>query len=126
MHEHEHLPMGSAEERALAGLLADPSRGTILVVRGPGALLGYAILGYGYSVEFHGVDAFVDELFVAEAHRGKGLGRRLLEAAEQSVRAAGVVALHLEVDHANPAARRLYESLGYRSHPRHLMTKWHA
>jgi ribosomal protein S18 acetylase RimI-like enzyme len=123
-HVHERLAMGPPEERALHQLLADPSRGTLLVARGPGALLGYVVVGFGFSIEFQGVDAFVDELYVDPAHRGQGIGRRLLEAAEASAKAAGVVAFHLEVDHANPDARRLYESLGYAAHPRHLMTKW--
>ncbi len=125
MHRNDPpLPMGPPEEAALRALLDDPSRGTVLVARGPGALLGYLILGFGYSIEFHGVDAFVDELYVAAAHQGKGLGTRLLEAAEESAKVAGIRALHLEVDHANPDAARLYERVGYKVHPRHLMTKW--
>lgn len=46
--------------------------------------------------------------------RGKGLGRRLVEAVADRARAAGAGRLHLEVSEANAAARRMYEVLGFR------------
>ncbi|MCA1818614.1 MAG: N-acetyltransferase family protein [Thermoplasmatota archaeon] len=123
MHEHERLPMGPATEAALARLLADGAFGFVLVALDPEPV-GYAVIGFGYSLEFSGRDAFVDELFVTPTARDVGIGARLLEAAEHGCREAGVAALHLEVDHANAAARRLYERTGYKAHERHLMTRW--
>ena len=45
--------------------------------------------------------------------RGKGLGRKLIEAGEKAARDAGRVDMRLEVRQDNPAAISLYESLGY-------------
>lgn len=124
MHKHEGLAMGAAEEAALALLMREPTRGRILLARTSAGIAGYVVLTFGFSIEFHGVDAFIDELYVEPVQGGAGLGALLLEGAAATARAAGVRALHLEVDHANPDAARLYERLGYKPHPRHLMTKW--
>lgn len=122
---HEHLPPpGKEVEAALRSLLADDRLGCVLVAEQEGQPVGYTVLGFGYSLEFHGRDAFVDELYVADAARGQGLGTLLLDAAEMACRARGIKALHLESGHGNPRATGLYERRGFKAHERHLMTKW--
>ena len=52
--------------------------------------------------------------YVVPAHRGRGLGRRLLDAAVEHARASpGVTILHISVTDAAPAARHLYEQAGF-------------
>ena len=85
---------------------------------------GYVILTLGYSFEFRGRDAFIDELYIEPEFRRRGLGRRALEFAEEKARASGVNALHLEVDRGNDPALELYRRSGYENHGRHLLTKW--
>lgn len=52
--------------------------------------------------------------YVVPAHRGRGLGRLLLEAAVAHARAVpGVTVLHISVTDAAPAARHLYERAGF-------------
>lgn len=58
-------------------------------------------------------DAFIYDIAVDEEHRGRGLGRALLEAAEQWSRERGLSSVSLHVFGANEVARRLYESSGY-------------
>lgn len=56
---------------------------------------------------------FVQALRVFPFLRGSGLGTQLMAAAEQTMRERGVRAAELIVVQNNPAARRLYERLGY-------------
>lgn len=85
---------------------------------------GYVILTLGYSFEFRGRDAFIDELYVEPEFRRMGFGRRAMEFVEERARALSVNALHLEVDRGNDPAVELYRRTGYEDHGRHLMTKW--
>ena len=87
-------------------------------------LAGYVILTLGYSFEYRGREAFVDELYVEEKFRGTGVGRRAMEFVEERARELGVNAMHLEVDRGNDAALALYRRIGYLDHDRYLMTKW--
>lgn len=123
-HAHERISLDAAQRRdALARLLAEPALGVTLVAEGPGGIVGYVLLCLGYSVEFGGRDAFVDEAFVLPESRGAGLGQALLAEAEREARRRGVRAIHLEADHGNPRAAELYRRLGFQDHARHLMTR---
>jgi ribosomal protein S18 acetylase RimI-like enzyme len=117
----EGYPLDETRARAaIAELLANRSLGRIAIA---GERAGYFVLGYGYSLEFHGRDAFLDELYVIPAARGQGLGRAALRYAEEMCREDGIRALHLEVEHGKPDTYRLYEDTGFEDHSRHLMTK---
>lgn len=58
-------------------------------------------------------DAFIYDVAVEETHRGRGLGRALLEAAEVWIRKRGLRSVSLHVFGHNAIARRLYESADY-------------
>ena len=121
----EHLPWDEAvARRALRGLLSDRRAGVAFIVREASAIAGYLVLTFGYSLEFQGRDALVDELYVREGVRGRGVGSALIASAEALCHAEGIRAMHLEVDRCNERARRLYHRSGYRDHERYLLTKW--
>jgi len=101
-----------------------PQFGRIWLVFDGVDLAGYIILTVGFSFEFHGHDAFIDELYIAPAYRRRGFGRRAVEYVEQKAREMGVNAIHLEVDDGNDPALELYRRTGYEDHDRFLMTKW--
>jgi diamine N-acetyltransferase len=86
--------------------------------------VGYIILTVGFSFEFHGHDAFIDELYVDPAYRRRGHGRKAVAFIEEKAREMGVNAIHLEVDRGNDPASELYRRAGYEDHDRYLMTKW--
>ena len=57
--------------------------------------------------------AWVYDVELDEAHRGRGLGRAAMLLAEDLARELGATALGLNVFGGNAVARRLYASLGY-------------
>jgi GNAT superfamily N-acetyltransferase len=113
---------GGVMRRAFLELLRDPGLGRVLLVEGD-APLGYLVLAFGFSLEFGGRDAFVDELFVIAEERGRGFGTALLRRAEELAAGSGIRALHLEVEFTNESARELYLRSGYEAHSRQLMTR---
>ena len=100
-------------------MLVEPVRGRILLVQTPnGETVGYAVLAFGFSIEFGGRDAFLDELYIADAFRGRGMGKAALAAICDWAGNAGLCALHLEVGRDNETAKALYTNAGFadRSH----------
>jgi GNAT superfamily N-acetyltransferase len=121
----DHIPFDPARaRRALLMLLADSSLGRAYLVEAGGETIGYAVLTLGYSLEFAGRYALLDELFIREAHRGKGVGRQVLVFLEALCRAMGLQALRLEVGRTNHGARDFYTKMGFETHDRDLMTLW--
>lgn len=121
----EHLPFDEPNARcALKQILDDRSYGLIYLMQWAGEIAGYAVLIFGFSLEFHGRDALVDELYVRESFRGRGIGKAALLFIETTCRSENVKAVHLEVDHANTRAQSLYRRSGYKDHQRYLLTKW--
>ncbi len=121
----EHLPFDEPVARAaLRELSSQAHLGRLYLIRSGGETAGYIVLTFGFSLEFHGRDALVDELYLREQFRGKGLGRESLEFVEAVCRQEGIRAVHLEVDHVNVRAQEVYRKAGYRDHDRHLLTKW--
>lgn len=109
--------------RAMEQLAGDARAGRLFVIEWRGEVVGYLAVTFGFSLEFGGRDAFVDELYIAPAARGQGLGKQALAVAEEACREAGIGALHLEVEHGNEPALALYTRSGFVEHTRHLMTR---
>ncbi len=109
--------------QALARLLADEALGRVWLIQWQGETVGYACVCFGFGLEF-GRDAFLDELFVQEPFRGKGIGRAAVEFAAAACPGLGIQALHLVVTPDNERARRLYEKLGFEDQHRRMMTRW--
>ena len=57
--------------------------------------------------------AELQKLYLADAAKGKGLGKKLMETAEEFARNAGYRQLYLETHTNLEAAIRLYEKLGF-------------
>jgi ribosomal protein S18 acetylase RimI-like enzyme len=109
--------------RAVRELLEDPSLGELWLIWDRSRVIGYFCLTFGYSLEYHGRDACLDELFIVEACRRMGVGAATMEFIEERVKALGIAAVHLEVAKENHAACSLYRRIGYEEHPDRLMGK---
>lgn len=122
---HEELAFDEAmARRALEGILGNDLFGRVFLILAGEDVAGYTVLTFGYSLEFHGRDAFVDELFLHEQFRGQGIAGQVLEFLAAICQENGILALHLEVERKNAAAQRAYQKFGFADHDRYLMTKW--
>jgi GNAT superfamily N-acetyltransferase len=66
------------------------------------------------SLEYGGLMAEIDEVFVTEAVRSAGLGSLLVAQAERELVRRGVVRLQLQLGVGNDRARLFYEKHGFR------------
>jgi len=108
---------------ALQKLLSDPTLGGLLLLERERRLVGYAVLTFGFDLEWAGRDAWLTELWIVAEARGGGVGRAALAAVETEAARLGARALHLMVRHENVEARGLYESAGFRAPLRETLTK---
>lgn len=90
---------------------------TILVAEGDNALLGYVQFGSVDipEVEVRPGDQGLQRIYVEPASQGRGLGRRLMNAALQHPRLADASRIYLTVWERNERAVRLYESIGFQT-----------
>jgi ribosomal protein S18 acetylase RimI-like enzyme len=64
--------------------------------------------------------AYLYEIEIDEAERGRGLGRAAMEAFEREAARRGLAELELNVFGGNTVARSLYQSLGWRETAVHM------
>jgi GNAT superfamily N-acetyltransferase len=124
-YREEHLRFDPEKTpRAVGQILENSTHGLIELMMIGEDVAGYLVVTFGFSLEFGGRDALLDELYVRESFRGRGIGRAALQHVEEICRREGIVATHLHVDRGNAAAARLYGAAGYQAHDRDIMTKW--
>jgi len=82
----------------------------------------YGIVGLAWVALEHGEkrSAWIYDIEIVPAHRGKGYGKALLHAVEQLVAHHGVESIGLNVFAGNDVARRLYASSGYETTSIHM------
>lgn len=109
--------------RTMQQIIEDTSLGRAWLIYHQDTAIGYVVLTFGFSLEYHGRDAFIDELFLLETYRGQGIGSQVMQFVLDACPALGIHALHLEVERTNVAGLRLYHKYGFEAHDRSLMTR---
>ncbi|SPF80201.1 GNAT family N-acetyltransferase [Pseudoprimorskyibacter insulae] len=97
---HAEMGYGTDEahhEQAIAPLLEGVPHGAIWLIGPRMAPVGYVVVSFGWSVEYGGLDAILDEIYVRPKVRGRGMGSEALAGIAKGLREGGVRALHLEV-----------------------------
>ncbi len=87
------------------------------------ALTGYIALTFGFSFEYGGRDAFIDEFYLKPHFRGQGIGSTVMDLIANQAKALGVNAIHLEVENQNEAGQALYRRKGFQGNNRSLLTR---
>lgn len=108
----QHAFDESVVRAALGPLLTGDAVGQVwLITTDAGAVAGYAVLTWGYSLESGGREGLVDELFVQQ--RNTGLGGAALAALVEQARRAGCRVLFLETEAHNARVRAFYRRHGF-------------
>ncbi len=102
------------EEDIAALLFCDSPKAYALIAEWDGAPCGFALYFYTFSTfrGRHGI--YLEDLFVRESHRGKGIGKALLARLASIARSQDCARLEWQVLDWNAPSIAFYESLGAR------------
>ncbi len=121
-HKFEEINLTEKKRASsLRTLLRNKSLGEIWLVYSSIELVGYIVLCTGYSIEFAGVDAFIDEFYIEPKFRGKGIGKRVLELVKVEAKKTGIRAIHLEVARTNTKAQTLYSRASFKAREKYIL-----
>src|SRR5713226_7642469 len=117
---YAEMKLEFVRERARRALEELDGFGGWWFIEAEGRAVGYFVLTVGYSLEFGGRFALLDEFFVEREWRGKGLGAAVMGRILEEAAAMGVGALHLE---AEGDVREFYKRSGFVVRGREMMTR---
>ena len=118
----DHAIVENKIASALDAALSNNQHIRIWIIEVSGETAGYLAVAIGFTIEAGGHDGFLDELYLEEPFRGRGIGRKAVEFAISVCPSLGVRRLSLEVERHNYRAKRLYEEVGFLAHDRILMS----
>jgi len=82
-----------------------------LIIEDDGNPVGFALLSFSYATEVGGLVVLLEDLYISDVCRGKGLGSKFMQFMEREYPAAK--RFRLEVAGENTRAVDLYKKLGY-------------
>ena len=92
--------------------LAPSEDGLLLGARLQGRLVGYACLYWHFDSLTAAETVLMNDLYVSEDARGRGVGRGLIEATAEIGRERGVASIEWLTAPDNETAQRLYDAVG--------------
>jgi GNAT superfamily N-acetyltransferase len=121
-HEFEELQMtADLRKSSLATLLLNPNLGGVWLIYWDRQVVGYIAVCVGYSIQFGGKDAFIDEFYIRPEFRGKGIGRQTLESIKIAATDLDIRSIHLEVARTNTNAHRLYDRAKFKMRQKYVL-----
>ena len=85
----------------------------ILVAESNGSIVGVINFIFRKTLLHSGGSGLIDEIVVSKAYRGRGIGKRLMDAAVEICRQSGCCELEVSTEITNTRARKFYESFGF-------------
>ena len=105
-------------QAALVPILEGQPHGAIWLIGPRKSPVGYVVVSFGWSIEFGGLDARVDELYIRPPVRRRGMGGEALHALSNGLRDSGVAALHLEIDRDDERLQGFYRRARFKPRER--------
>ena len=107
----------------LEHFIVTPELGRLWIIYQDTLIAGYCVLAFGFSFEYKGRDAFIDEIYLKEEFRNKGIGKQIIQFIEVQAKQLHIRTLHLEVERHNASANKIYVDQGFSNNDRMLLTK---
>jgi GNAT superfamily N-acetyltransferase len=101
--------------------ISDEKLGKSWLIYDDSEIVGYVILTFIFSFEYGGKIAFLDELYLKEIARGKGIGKQTIQFIKEQALLLNVKLLYLEVENHNENAQKLYLANDFEVHHRKLL-----
>lgn len=98
---------------AFAAILADERLGYVWVIHAEQEDVGHIVLTLRYAMEYGGLIACLDDLYVRPDWRNQGLSTRALVDVRNFCQGRGIRALTVEVGHNNGPAQTVYRRAGF-------------
>ena len=110
-------------EKNLKVFISNPELGRLWIIKFENQIAGYICLTFGFSFEFGGRVAFIDEFFIKEEFRNKSIEQQTMDFIENESMELEVKSILLEVEKHNKTGNKLYLNKGYVDTGRYLLTK---
>lgn len=101
--------------------ISEEKLGKVWLIYDDSEIVGYVILTFIFSFEYKGKIAFLDELYIKENFRGKGIGNKTIQFIKEQIAKLSLKLLYLEVENHNESAQKLYIANDFVFHNRKLM-----
>lgn len=111
----EDFKFDPARQRCGLEMMLDHDGAVILVAEAESRVIGMCSGQFTISTAEGGAALLVEDVVVAEAWQGQGVGRKLMQALEQWSQAEKVERLQLLADRNNQVALKFYTTLGWQS-----------
>ena len=108
MRQTPGVTVRDADRRAAVADYLNRNPGFSFVAEQASELVGCVMAGHD------GRRGYLQHLIVAPAHRGTGLGRRLVDASLDRLQAEGILKSHIDVLATNESAMVFWEKIGWR------------
>lgn len=106
-------PDASQRKLALSALLSTPAQGQVFLAGPSQAPVGYLALSFVISLARAAREARLDEIYIRERVRNRGLGSQILAALPAILSEGGITALRLELSDPAPDAERFFRRAGF-------------
>jgi len=107
----QESPSKKVFKKVLINGFEDPKH-CLLVAEEKGKMLGFADM-WSYPEFLHGgMSAYMNNIFIREGHRGKGIGTALLKTIIKEAKRRGVVALHVPIKAKNLKSIEFHKKKG--------------
>ena len=114
------MPASAQMEAEVQALLDDPQGGSVLIAEADGKIVGVLTASWQRAIHVPGVYATVQDLWVDEEWRSRGVGAELVEAIASQARTRGVSRLEVGLPRETFAAIASTESFYRRNGFEHL------